>query len=128
MLQDFGDVKFMATSMFDKYGGFSAINGIVMEFYNRVLDSDEIGHFFDDADMAQLIDHQTKFISFLLGGPVSYADAKLKAAHANLEIQGSHFDIVKELLGETLASFDVEAVDVETVLQKIESYRSTIAT
>jgi len=117
----------MATSLFDKYGGFSTINSVVIEFYNRVLDSDEIGHFFDDTDMAQLIDHQTKFISFLLGGPVSYPDAKLKAAHAGLEIKGGDFDSVKQILAETLESFNVEPDDVETVKQAIESYRSTIA-
>lgn len=117
----------MATSLFDKYGGFAAVNSIVFEFYNSVLDSDEVGPFFENTDMENLIDHQTKFISFLLGGPVTYPDAKLKAAHSNLDIQGEHFDTIKGLLGETLAAFDVEAGDIETVLEKIESYRSLIA-
>ncbi|MEL7032118.1 MAG: group 1 truncated hemoglobin [Pseudomonadota bacterium] len=117
----------MANSLFDKYGGFAAVNSIVIEFYNSVLDSDEVGPFFENTDMENLIDHQTKFISFLLGGPVSYPDAKLKAAHANLEIQANHFDSVKTLLGETLADFEVEAADIDVVLEKIESYRSLIA-
>ena len=117
----------MANSLFDKYGGFAAVNSIVIEFYNNVLDSDEVGPFFENTDMENLIDHQTKFISFLLGGPVSYPDAKLKAAHANLEIQANHFDSVKTLLGETLADFEVEAADIDVVLEKIESYRSLIA-
>lgn len=117
----------MANSLFDKYGGFAAVNSIVIEFYNSVLDSDEVGPFFENTDMENLIDHQTKFISFLLGGPVSYPDAKLKAAHASLEIQASHFDSVKTLLGETLADFEVEAADIDVVLEKIESYRSLIA-
>lgn len=117
----------MANSLFEKYGGFSTIHSIVIEFYNSVLDSDEVGPFFDGTDMESLIDHQTKFISFLLGGPVSYPEAKLKAAHANLDIQAEHFETIKSLLGETLASFDVEAADIAAVLDKIESYRSVIA-
>ena len=117
----------MASSLFDKYGGFAAVNSIVIEFYNNVLDSDEVGPFFENTDMENLIDHQTKFISFLLGGPVSYPDAKLKAAHASLDIQSEHFDTIKTLLGETLTDFELEAADIEVVLQKIESYRSLIA-
>ena len=117
----------MANSLFEKYGGFSTIHSIVIEFYNSVLDSDVVGPFFDGTDMESLIDHQTKFISFLLGGPVSYPEAKLKAAHSSLDIQAPHFDTIKTLLGETLASFDVEAEDIDSVLKKIESYRSVIA-
>ena len=116
----------MANSLFEKYGGFSTIHSIVTEFYNSVLDSDEVGLFFDDTDMESLIDHQTKFISFLLGGPVSYPEAKLKAAHATLDIQAQHFDTIKSLLSETLLAFNVEASDIDAVMEKIESYRSAI--
>ncbi|MCR9271184.1 MAG: group 1 truncated hemoglobin [Hyphomonadaceae bacterium] len=117
----------MANSLFEKYGGFSTIHSIVIEFYNSVLDSDVVGPFFDGTDMESLIDHQTKFISFLLGGPVSYPEAKLKAAHSNLDIQSPHFDTIKSLLGETLTAFDVEEADIEAVLEKIETYRTVIA-
>lgn len=54
---------FVVSSLFEKYGGFAAISKIVMDFYGRVLDSDEIGHFFDDVEMGRQIDHQTKFIA-----------------------------------------------------------------
>ena len=117
----------MANTLFEKYGGFSTVHSIVIEFYNSVLDSDEVGPFFDGTDMDSLIDHQTKFISFLLDGPVSYPEAKLKAAHSSLDIQAQHFDTIKSLLGETLAGFDVEQADIISVLEKIESYRSVIA-
>lgn len=117
----------MANSLFEKYGGFSAINSIVIEFYNNVLDSDEVGPFFEGTDMENLIDHQTKFISFLLGGPVSYPDAKLRAAHSNLEIEATHFDTIKVLLSDALKAFELEPADIDVVLEKIESYRSLIA-
>jgi hemoglobin len=42
-----------------------------MAFYDRVLNSDVIGAYFDDIDMRQLIDHQTKFISQGMGGPAT---------------------------------------------------------
>ena len=45
------------------HGGFANVNKIVMAFYNKALDSDVIGDFFEDIDMPTLIDHQTNLIS-----------------------------------------------------------------
>ncbi len=36
----------MASSLFQKYGGFAAISRVVLTFYDKVLDSDQIGDFF----------------------------------------------------------------------------------
>ena len=60
----------MARSLFDKYGGFASVSKVVMTFYTKVLDSDVIGDYFDGIDMRRLIDHQTKFIATIMGGPV----------------------------------------------------------
>ena len=40
--------------LFDKYGGIKTLRHVIMEFYDRVLDSDLIGHFFEDTDIALL--------------------------------------------------------------------------
>jgi hemoglobin len=48
----------MATT-FDKYGGFSTVSRVVMTFYDKVLDNDTVGPYFDDIDMPRQIDHQT---------------------------------------------------------------------
>lgn len=61
----------MSQSMFERYGGFAKLSK-VMAFYDRVLDSDVIGDFFEGVDMRRLIDHQTKFISQVMGGPAAY--------------------------------------------------------
>jgi truncated hemoglobin YjbI len=58
----------MAT-LFDKYGGFAMVSKIVMDFYDRVLESEIAGPFFDGIDMRRQIDHQTKFIAQILGAP-----------------------------------------------------------
>ena len=79
-------------TLFEKYGGFSAISRIVLDFYDRLLDSDEIGPFFDNTEMGKLVDHQTKFIASLLGGPSSYTDDQLKQLHRHLEIKDTHMD------------------------------------
>ena len=74
----------MATTLYDKYGGFAQLNRFVIAFYDALLDSEEIGPYFDEVDLEQLIDHQTKFVSGLLGGPASFTDEHLRRAHARL--------------------------------------------
>ncbi len=61
----------MSVSMFDRYGGFATVRTIVSSFYDKVLDSDRLSRFFVDIDMRALVDHQTKFVASLMGGPAS---------------------------------------------------------
>ncbi|MCZ6483168.1 MAG: group 1 truncated hemoglobin [Alphaproteobacteria bacterium] len=116
----------MASSLFQKYGGFAAISRVVLTFYDKVLDSDQIGDFFEEIDMKRLVDHQTKFISSLLGGPASFADERLKHIHANLDISNQDFDEMAKLLAEALQEHGFEPADCCTVVYEIEARRSYI--
>jgi len=57
------------TSLYDKFGGEEVISKVVDEFYVRVLADESIHSFFAHTDMERQRMHQTKFISFALGGP-----------------------------------------------------------
>ncbi|MEM0949337.1 MAG: group 1 truncated hemoglobin [Pseudomonadota bacterium] len=114
----------MQKTLYEKYGGFSTVSRIVMSLYDRLLDDDDVGPFFDDVDMPRLIDHQTKFVSYLMGGPASFSDSQIAAAHRHLTIYDAHFDRLKELVTETLNDFGVEASDVEVVLNAFEARRT----
>ena len=105
---------------------FSAVSKIVLDFYDVLLDSDEVGPFFDDVDMPRLIDHQTKFIASLLGGPASYTDEQLKRLHERLELNNKHFDEVLETLGATLKRHGFSAGDLALVNEALEQRRSVI--
>lgn len=113
-------------SLFEKYGGFSKISRVVLSFYDTLLDSDEIGPFFDDIDMSKMVDHQTKFIASLLGGPAAYTDRQLHQLHRHLEITDDHFDELKVVLNETLTKHGLEPGDVEAVLAEFEKRRTLI--
>lgn len=115
-------------NLYEKYGGFGAINRIVMAFYDQLLDSDEIGPFFDGLDMSRLIDHQTKFVASLLGGPASFSDQQLQRAHASLNIGDDHFDELKRIMFDTLIAHGVSDDDASTVLTAIEARRGVIVT
>ena len=111
---------------FEKYGGFKTVSRIVMTFYEKVLDSDEIGDYFDGVEMARLIDHQTKFIASLMGGPASFTDAQLERLHAHLGLTHADFDAAADLLREALEEHDVAAEDVDVIIGSIEARRPVI--
>lgn len=115
-------------TLYEKYGGFSKVSRIVMALYDRLLEDDDVGPFFDDVDMPKLIDHQTKFVASLMGGPASFTDAHISAAHRKMTIRDDHFDKLKTLVSDTLAEFDVEDDDATRILQAFEDRRDILVT
>jgi hemoglobin len=83
-------------------GGFASVRRVVSAFYDKALESELIAHHFEHIEMPKLIDHQTRFISFLMGGPASYTDEHIGHVHARLGITLLEFDEMVELLTETL--------------------------
>ena len=116
----------MGTSIYDKYGGFKTVSRVVMTFYEMALDSDQIGDHFEDVDMARLIDHQTKFISSLLGGPAAFGDDRLHQVHAHLDISDPDFDELGVLLGDAMRAHGMEQPDIDTALVAVEAKRHII--
>ena len=120
-IQIYGPGALMTRTMFDRYGGFASVSKIVMAFYDRVLDSDIVGFYFENTDMKSLVDHQTKFISTLMGGPASYSNDVLQRVHAGLDIDRRAFDEVVALLSETLEEFEFESDDIDDIKRAMEN-------
>ncbi len=118
----------MSITMFQRYGGFASISKLVMAFYDRALDSDIIGGYFEDTDMKTQIDHQTKFISSLMGGPASYSDDVLQRVHAGLGIDQQAFDEMTALLADTLEDFEFDPEDIDEIMKAIRSRAGIIIT
>lgn len=116
----------MASTMFERYGGFAKISRIVSAFYDKILDSPITGPYFANTDMRTQIDHQTKFISQLMGGPASYTDGELERKHARLDIDDRAFEEMAALLKETLEDFDVDDEDIAAVVSEIVQRRHII--
>ena len=89
-------------SIFIRYGGFASVSRVVSDFYGRVSDSKVLTPYFEGIDMARLIDHQTKFIATLMGGPASYSDEHIERVHAHMGITDEAFREAALLLRETL--------------------------
>ena len=113
-------------TLFEKYGGFSSVSKIVLAFYDALLDSDELGPFFEDVDISKLVDHQTKFVASLMGGPASYTDKQIHQLHAHLDINDAHFDELKVVLADVLEDHSVAADDIEAILAAFEERRGQV--
>ena len=118
----------MKRSLFERYGGFTNVSKVVSAFYDKVLESDRLSSFFEGVDMRRLIDHQTKFISTLMGGPSSYTHEQLERAHARLGIGDSSFNESARLLAETLEDFDYDESDISTIIAEFTRYKRVIVT
>jgi hemoglobin len=118
----------LAASIFERCGGFAQVSKIVMSFYDRVLDSDLLAPYFAETDMRTLVDHQTKFIAFLMGGPASYTDETLKRVHRHLDITEEAFEEMATLLEETLEDFELSDGDVASVIEEIRRREPLIVT
>lgn len=116
----------MTGTTFEKYGGFATVSRVVMTFYELVLDSDVVGHHFDDVDMPRLIDHQTKFISSLMGGPTAMSDDRLKVVHQHLHVTDAEFDEIAVLLAAAMEQHGMDSTDVDHVVNAVAAKRSLI--
>ena len=116
----------MGRSLFEKYGGFGPVSRIVMTFYDRVLESDNLAPYFEDVDMRRQIDHQTTFIASLMGGPASHTNEALRQVHAHLHIDQATFDELTGILRETLEDFEFEREDVESIMREVNARKPFI--
>jgi hemoglobin len=110
--------------MYERHGGFAAVRKVVSDFYDRVLDDERLARHFGHTDMRVLVDHQTRFVSFLLGGPTSYSDEHIERVHVQLDISLAEFEAMVLTMLETLEDHDftdTERAEVEQQLRRRES-------
>ncbi|NIM95592.1 MAG: group 1 truncated hemoglobin [Anaerolineales bacterium] len=118
----------MAQSIFERYGGFANVGRVVSSFYDKMLESPVTSPFFAKTDMKRLIDHQTKFIATVMGGPASYTNEHIERIHARLGITEEAFLESLMLMKETLEDFDFADDDIQTVEDEMMGYKNFVVT
>jgi len=116
----------LKTSLFEQVGGFAQVRLIVSDFYDRILDSENLRHYFEHIDVRRLIDHQTKFVSALMGGPVSFTNEHLARAHQHLGISPEEYEEMGEIFRETLEDHDLPEADVQRLHAHILSLQEIV--
>lgn len=116
----------MPAVLLNKYGGFTALQKLVMSFYRKVMASPDISHYFKGMKLSALIAHQTKFVGSLLGGPDAYTDGQLASIHQKLQILPKDFDEMARLLVETMHEHQFEKPDIDFVIEEINLRKAII--
>ena len=116
----------MRQTIFERYGGFSVVSKVVMNFYDKILDSPVTSPYFSTVDMKRLIDHQTKFFAALMGGPASYTNDHLERVHARLGITEKAFLEAMVLMKDSLEEFDFQDEDIRLVQDEMMNRKNYI--
>ncbi|ARK29008.1 group I truncated hemoglobin [Halalkalibacter krulwichiae] len=117
----------MEQTLYEKVGGEDAIAKVVDYFYNELVLKDEtVNQFFKETDMEKQRRHQTKFISFALGGPNQYSGKSMAKAHSGMNLQPAHFDAIAKHLHTALAHFGINEPDIDKAITKVASLREDI--
>jgi hemoglobin len=118
----------MIEDLYELIGGPSAVKAATELFYSRVLEDDNLCHFFERVDMEHLRSRQIMFISMLLGGRV-YTGKDLHDAHARSRDHGlsdAHFDLFLKHFRAALEQAGVKPENAEKVMKRLESKRATV--
>lgn len=114
-------------TLYEKFGGSETIGKVVDYFYEElVLKDPTVKQFFEETDMAKQKSHQTKFISYALGGPNQYSGTSMAKAHEGMNLQPEHYDAIVRHLHNALAHFNVDDADIDQALSKINTLRDDI--
>ena len=114
-------------TLYEKVGGEEAIGKVVDYFYSElVLKDPTVNHFFENTDMEKQRKHQTKFISFALGGPNQYTGSSMAKAHKGMNLQPEHYDAITRHLSDALLHFGVSQEDVDEAISKVNTLKDNI--
>lgn len=109
----------MNQTIFERSGGFATVRKIVSTFYDYCLDDEVMAPYFAGIDMRRQVDHQSKFISAVMGGPASYGDDHLRRVHARLAITHDAFLVMSGLLREAMEDHDMAEADIDEVVREV---------
>ncbi|MEU4316162.1 group 1 truncated hemoglobin [Nocardia sp. NPDC024068] len=121
----FGKKK--TTTIFDRIGGYEALEAVVADFYTRVLADEELAGFFSGTNMSRLRGKQVEFFAAALGGPEPYTGAGMKQVHQGRGITMHHFQLVAGHLTESLTAAGVDDETVGEIIGAVAPLAGDIA-
>jgi hemoglobin len=114
-------------ALYDKIGGYGALEVIVEDFYCRVLDDDHLSPFFGGSDMKRLKDKQVEYLAAAFGGPGSYTGLSMKQAHEGRGITMHHFNLVAGHLKNSLCAAGTPPETIAEIINIVAPLAGQIA-
>ncbi|WP_193046344.1 group I truncated hemoglobin [Mycolicibacterium baixiangningiae] len=116
------------TTIYEQIGGAEALEGVVEDFYRRVLADGQLAGFFTGTNMARLKGKQVEFFAAALGGPEPYTGAPMRQVHQGRGITVHHFNLVAGHLTDTLNAAGVPKPLVTEIIGVVAPLADDIAT
>lgn len=113
-------------TLYRRLGEQEGIRAVVDDFYERLLEDEDLGPFFEDADMEKLRRTQTDFLCEAAGGPEAYDAEPVREAHLHVPFTKPHIERAIALLERSLDKFGVPEEDAETVVGAIAAYETEL--
>ena len=116
----------MGDTLYEELGGEAKLRQIIDAFIDRVFDDTMIGFFFRNANKGRIKEMEFQLTARFLGADVEYQGRPLDEVHAKHPIMGGQFARRRQILKETLESFDVPAFIIDAWLEHTDSLRPLI--
>jgi hemoglobin len=116
----------VSQTIFERAGGFATVRKVVSSFYDSVLGSPTLSPYFENVEIRRLIDHQTRFISSVMGGPAAFTDDHLARVHAPLHITHGDFEEAVRLLREAMDDHGLQPADIDDVVREVRRREGVI--
>lgn len=115
-----------SSTLYERLGGERAIEGLIQDFYRRVLLDPLLAPFFENSEPERLHRMQREFFAAALGGPLRYTGRPLNVVHAGLGIRTHHLARFLEHLTATLADREISERDRYDIYSRIHKFADDI--
>jgi hemoglobin len=113
-------------TMQERLGGAAALASIVETFYALALDDPALAPVFARVDLDALRSHQAHFLGFVLATDDPAIGARMRHAHADLEITPRQFTAMARHLTTALVRAGISAQMVREIAGHVERLRDDI--
>jgi hemoglobin len=116
-------------SLYQRLGGYDAINAVVNEFADRLVADKKLDRFFGNMSTDSLDRFKqanTMLVCAATGGPCNYLGRSMTSSHEGMGVANADFNAVAGHLAATLDKFKVPAAEKKELLGIIGSLRGQI--
>lgn len=121
-------------TMLDEIGGRQALEGLVAEFYRRVLENEYLAEFFTQSNMDIQQRRLEDALVLVLGGEqrryegLQHLVYRLGQAHGKYKIQETDFETVAGILVTVCVDYDVPSDTIDHLINVVEDVKGQIVT
>ena len=116
----------MSESLFDQVGGAEVVEKVVNRFYDRVVNDEQLGKFFENASVDRIKSMQRQLFGVALGGPLTYQGRPLNEVHKGMGITRDDLSLYIEHLVETLSEMEIAPESANQFVARIATYADEV--